>query len=153
MTPKSYKSSISRKGSRNVSTKRNKRKSKKSKSRDHGNFGFKKLSLYQNEVASPSHSDYQLSLLANDDKSTRPKEVWFRENRMTSPSEMNQTTNDMRSSNSSSSYLGSHHSHYVKSIVKTALRSKDHSSIKINKNIKPISKNCYKEESDNMKSR
>ena len=75
-------------------------------------------------MASPSASDYHVSLLAADEQksSHRPKEVWFRENRMTSPSEMATKTDIDRSSNSSSSYLGSHHSDYVKQTVKNSIR-------------------------------
>ena len=60
---------------------------------------------------------------------------------MTSPSEMVTRTDIDRSSDSSSSYLGSHHSHYVKQTVMNSIRvNTDHSSIKINKHIKPIEK-------------
>ena len=102
-------------------------------------------------MASPTASEYQFSLLAADEQkcSHRPKEVWFRENRMTSPSEMATKTDIDRSSDSSSSYLGSHHSHYVKQTVKNSIRVKSY-NIKINKNIRTIEK---EEESVNMESR
>tara|TARA_B110000285_G_scaffold225878_1_gene284774 strand:+ start:782 stop:1000 length:219 start_codon:yes stop_codon:yes gene_type:complete len=72
---------------------------------------------------------------------------------MTSPSEMATKTDIDRSSDSSSSYLGSHHSHYVKQTVKNYIRANtNNSSIKINK-IKPIEKEHTQEESQNMKNR
>jgi hypothetical protein len=72
---------------------------------------------------------------------------------MTSPSEVAIKTDLERSSDSSSSYLGSHHSHYVKHTIKNAMRATDRSSIKVSKRVKPIEKEHTVEESLNMKSR
>lgn len=71
---------------------------------------------------------------------------------MTSPSEVATKTDNEQSSNSSSSYLDSHNSLYLKQKVKNTLKGANNSTIKINK-VKPISKHHAKEESINMKSR